>query len=246
MATPTMSGIIKQLPNIITLTNLILGCCAIILLLQGNVEKAALCTIGCFISDYLDGLSARLLKVQSPLGKQLDSLADVVSFGVVPGAALYLLLNLAFHQTPKSNGVYLPALPAFAFTAAAALRLGKFNLDYRQTHYFLGLSTPAATIFILGLTLSTINEQFHINHLTLQPSFLYAVTILLSVLLLTEIPMFGLKFNPNSRKDTGIMLGFLGSTLVLFTFLGTLSFCLIIILYVLFSIAFKNEIYRRN
>mgnify|MGYP003346038096 CR=1 FL=1 len=160
----------KQIPNIFTLFNLFFGCLAIVCTLQNGIairetmEGAQLIDvserfwlasvfIGCAaVVDFLDGFVARWLKATSELGKQLDSLADVVSFGVAPSMIMYQFLRLSF--ATQENGLEVSVIwltPAFLFAMAAAYRLGKFNLDPEQTYHFKGLPTPAAGLFIAGL-----------------------------------------------------------------------------------------------
>jgi CDP-diacylglycerol---serine O-phosphatidyltransferase len=238
----------SQLPNILTLSNLICGCCALVFLLHGDPETAAWFTLGSFICDYGDGMLARALCVQSPLGKELDSLADVVSFGVVPAAMIYHLLKMA---TCAPGGILgaLPyfsvchaALPAFGLAAFAAYRLAKFNIDTRQKQYFLGLSTPACTLFVLGLTLTALHNRFGLRDTIQTPALLYALIPLLSALMVSEIPMFGLKIKGKSLQDNTPNLLFLALFVALAFFLRELALSAIIALYIALSIAFRSKV----
>lgn len=231
---------INQIPNFITLGNLFSGCCALVFLQHQQVEQAGWCTASCFLCDYLDGSVARALKASSPLGKQLDSLADVVSFGVVPGAMMYYLMALALGN--EQAGVQVAALPAFVLSAFSAYRLGKFNLDPRQTHYFMGLSTPASTLFVLGLLLSVHFHHFGIEKFLLNMGVLYALTATLSVLLIAEIPMFGMKIG--NFKGVPLVLLLLSVPMVFF--FKELALTILVILYIFFSILFRHEVYRGN
>lgn len=236
---------IKHLPNFITLCNLFCGCCALLYVQQGALPVAAWFTAASFGFDYLDGMLARALKVHSDLGKQLDSLADVVSFGVVPGALLYHLLCLSFPDATHT-GVQIAALPAFVLSMFSALRLGKFNLDTRQTDYFIGLSTPANTLLVLGLALGVHFEIFEVQQWVLQPVLLYSLVALLSWLLVAEIPMFGMKIKKLDWRSNRIPLLLLVLSIPAFYFLHALALTAMVILYILFSIVFKHEIYRGN
>ena len=144
------------IPNIITLCNAFFGCLAVLSIFSGQTVWLPWILGICLLADFADGLAARLLKQSSPIGKELDSLADVISFGLVPGAIYYLLLCKSMGQeglefdNPNS---YLPAL-GFVMTVFSVLRLAKFNSDSRQTVHFICLNTPANTIFTLGLLLT--------------------------------------------------------------------------------------------
>lgn len=234
----------KHLPNALTLANLFCGCCALLYTLYWQPEIAALFTIGSFIFDYLDGMTARALRVSSPLGKELDSLADIVSFGVVPGAMLYRLLSgevsIATHSGNSLVDIY--ALPAFALSAFSALRLAKFNLDTRQANYFIGLSTPACTVFVLGLTLTAYHDLFGLKEMIENKWFLYGLTALLSWLLVSELPMFGMKIKRFDLKSNQANLAFLGLFVLLIFLLNELALSAIIVCYIVLSVIFKNKI----
>lgn len=220
----------RHIPNLFTLSNLFLGCCALLFVLDGQVQAAAWCTLGSFICDYLDGMLARALGVSSPLGKELDSLADVVSFGVVPGAMLYHLLSQSAYCSAGQSPC-LAALPAFVLSMFAAYRLGKFNLDTRQTTYFLGLSTPACTIFVMGITLGS--ETF----VWLKtPWLIYALIPLLSALMVGEIPMYGLKIKKFDLSNLSLPLGFMTLFFLLWAWFGPVALSAIIVLYILSSL----------
>ena len=234
----------KHLPNALTLANLFCGCCALLYTFYWQPEIAAFFTLGSFVFDYLDGMVARALKVSSPLGKELDSLADVVSFGVVPGAMLFQLLVGA----PSTSTVYgislvnLMALPAFVLSAFSALRLAKFNLDTRQANYFIGLSTPACTVFVLGLALTAHNNLFGLKELVENQWFLYALVGLLSWLLVSEIPMFGMKIKRFDWKSNRFNLAFLALFVVLIVLLKALALSAIIVCYIILSLVFRKNI----
>ncbi|AMJ64523.1 CDP-alcohol phosphatidyltransferase family protein [Hymenobacter sp. PAMC 26628] len=191
----------KHIPNALTCLNLLCGCLALTFVFTPGLHNLV---VGAYfvglaaVADFLDGLVARALRVSSPIGKDLDSLADMVSFGVVPGAILYMLLNTALASAaPLVGGLqYLP-LAAFILTIFSALRLAKFNNDTRQTNSFIGLPTPACTLVVASLPLilaAYSGAPTAIDKLILNPWALLALTVVLSGLLVAELPLFALKF----------------------------------------------------
>jgi CDP-diacylglycerol--serine O-phosphatidyltransferase len=234
----------KHLPNALTLANLFCGCCAILHILYWQPETAALFTAGSFLFDYLDGMVARALKVSSPLGKELDSLADVVSFGVVPGAMLYQILAIPAVELSGGDmlSVQWHALPAFILTAFSAFRLGKFNLDTRQTSYFLGLSTPACTVFVMGLTLSIAHNRFGGGAWLSAPWLIYSLIAVLSWLLVSEVPMYGMKIKRLDWKSNALIIVFLMLLIGLSILLRELALSAIIVCYILLSVIQKKKI----
>lgn len=230
----------RQLPNALTLANLFCGCCALLYTLYWQPETAAWFTVASFVFDYLDGMAARALKVSSPLGKELDSLADVVSFGVVPGAMIYQMLS---GSGVGETGVVTAALPAFVLSAFSGLRLGKFNLDTRQTHYFLGLRTPASTVLVLGLALSVHHDRFGLaGIISGNPWILYLLIAVLCTLLISEIPMFGMKIKRTDWKSNAVNVTFAALFVALFLLLKELALTAIIVLYILISVAFRKKV----
>ncbi len=211
---------------------------------------AAWFTLASFVFDYADGMAARALKIASPLGKELDSLADVISFGAVPAAMMYMMLSQALDPGSQPalspRGLNVEALPAFVLAMFAGLRLGKFNLDTRQAHYFIGLSTPACTIFVLGLALAVHNGLFQVDVWLLNPWLLFPLTALLCFLLISEIPMFGMKIKRFDWSSNALMLGFAIVFATLWFFLHELALSVIIVLYILTSIFLKNKVIASN
>lgn len=234
----------KQLPNLLTLGNLFCGCCALLYTLYWQPEVAALFTAASFVFDYLDGMAARAFKAASPLGKELDSMADMVSFGVVPGAMLYRLMSgepsISAAFGPSFVDVY--ALPAFVLSAFSGLRLAKFNLDTRQSGYFLGLSTPASTVFVLGITLAAHYDRFGLTQWLHNKWLLYGITAVLSVLLVSEIPMFGMKIRRFNLRDNLINIGFVLLFAALLLWFRELAFSIVIVFYILVSIALRQRV----
>jgi CDP-diacylglycerol--serine O-phosphatidyltransferase len=228
---------IKQyIPNTITLANVLCGCLAILSLFQG--EYTMVFWYG-FIAGWLDlgdGLAARVLNVKSDLGMQLDSLADMVTFGVLPGFVMYHLI--AENITTESE--YL-AYIGFVVTLSACLRLAIFNLDTRQTSNFVGIPTPANTAFIVGLLLI-----WHHESLGLQEYLTIPVLIILSLisafLLNSPFPMFSFKMKNTKWEGNEVRYLYLIITLGLIPFVGWAIFTLGFILYVLMSVLFRKKI----
>ena len=154
------------------------------------------------VVDFLDGFVARLLKVHSPLGKELDSLADMVSFGVVPGMILYQLLRMSYLREPSAFDTPVTAfLPALLVPCAAAYRLAKFNVDTRQTYGFIGVPTPPVALLIASLPLIFYYDQFGLAALVVNKWFLYALIVLTSFLMISNIPILSLKFKSFTIRD---------------------------------------------
>lgn len=225
----------QGIPNIVTLLNLFCGCAAVVSILNHQFVPAFYFLFVAGLADYGDGLLARSLGVNSPLGKELDSLADMVSFGVAPGAILYMLLNISF-DLPTDGGVQWLAAPGFILSLFACLRLAKFNIDTRQSENFLGLNTPAATIFVTGLMLIYEWDTLGLRSLILQPWLLYTTIIILSLLLVAEIPMISFKFKSFQWKGNEPRFIFLILSVILLVVFKELAFSLLILLYVLYSV----------
>ena len=177
-------GIVKHIPNAITSANLLSGAAGVILAIEGWPEAAFACMLLAAVFDFCDGLAARLLGAYSPVGKELDSLADVVSFGVLPAVMMVTSMD--------SEGWwrFLPLILA----AASALRLAKFNIDERQTTDFLGVPTPASAMVVGSLCcFISAGHDMTLYSLSLTPWFLPALALVMSLLVTSEIPMFGMK-----------------------------------------------------
>ncbi len=222
----------KIIPNTLTCCNLISGCIATSFALAGASEKAFLFIVIGAIFDFFDGMSARLLGVSSPIGKELDSLADDVTFGVAPASMVFTLISTV--EYPSALEFTRPVLPFIAFVIAAfsALRLAKFNLDERQTISFIGLPTPANALFWASLITGTGLEGRG-------PATLLLVIVLVFLscyLLVAEIPMFALKFKHWSWKGNEIKYIFLLTCIPLLIVLRLGSFAVIIAWYVILSV----------
>jgi CDP-diacylglycerol--serine O-phosphatidyltransferase len=220
----------KHIPNTITCCNLISGCIATYWALCGVWDTALLFIIIGAVFDFFDGMSARLLGVSSPIGKELDSLADDITFGFAPSAIIFDFL--------KSGMEYLPwhylAYAAFIMAAFSALRLAKFNLDERQTMGFIGLPTPANALFWGALLVGAGDWLASSPYLY----YLVFVGMLISCyLLIAEIPMFALKFKHWGWKGNEIKYIFLLTCIPLLAFLGISGLAAIIAWYIILSIA---------
>ena len=232
---------IKQnIPNFITILNLTAGCLSIISVFNNNIFEASLFIFAAAILDFLDGTFARILKAISPFGKQLDSLADLVSFGVAPGMIVYQLLNRSnFLIIPDNSAFQFSVFAAFLIPAFSAIRLAKFNLDVNQRDSFVGLPVPANAIFIASLPIIadlSLFDYVWINEIVFNTWFLIALCVISSYLLISKIPMFALKFKNLKWSGNQLRFVFLIICVVLLVIFQFLAIPMIIILYILFSV----------
>ncbi|MBQ2345437.1 MAG: CDP-diacylglycerol--serine O-phosphatidyltransferase [Prevotella sp.] len=224
-------GIKKHIPNTITCCNLVSGCIATTFAFAGSPKMAMFWIIMGAVFDFFDGMVARLLKVSSPIGKELDSLADDVTFGVAPSAIVFSELFTLQYPVLQGLQTYIPYC-AFLIAAFSALRLAKFNLDDRQTTSFIGLPTPANALFW---------GSFIIGGHTFIESFRWGVPLILIMiclscyLLVAEFPMFALKFKKWSWKGNEVKYIFILSCIPMLLFLGYSAFSAIIAWYVILS-----------
>ncbi|MBR0072362.1 MAG: CDP-diacylglycerol--serine O-phosphatidyltransferase [Bacteroidales bacterium] len=239
----------RLIPNLITLSNLTCGVIAIYCAVQGWLVIAALFVLLGAFFDFFDGMTARLLHVQSPMGKELDSLSDVVTFGVAPGFIAFSILD---DVVPG----YLWLLPfvALLIPAFSSYRLAKFNIDERQTSSFIGLPTPANALIWLSLgTMHSISKSSwmwsvagwpvydKISVVTENPWFLVVLILLLCVALVAELPLFSLKFHNLSWADNKVRFIFLISAVILIAIFGILAIPFVMILYIILSICFPPK-----
>lgn len=232
----------KHIPNFLTCMNLVSGCYGISYLTSHSLgSKGLLVACACIgiscLFDFFDGFAARLLKVSSDIGKELDSLADVVSFGVLPGFIMFYLIARPDYITPGSGFEVVGYLPyiAFLIPVFSALRLAKFNIDTRQTTSFIGVPTPANSIFIASLPLIRKFSSTYPGFIFDQ-YFLVCLTLVLCYLMVAEIPLFALKFKDFSWKQNKIKYIFLAISLLLILLLNFISIPIIIILYIILSL----------
>ena len=232
----------KYVPNLITLSNLLCGTVAIVFAVRGAIDWAALfVAIGIFL-DFFDGFFARLLHVKSEMGLQLDSLADMVTSGVVPGVVMFQLFNQSSYvvENPTTWAAYLPYI-GFLITLASAYRLANFNIDTRQTSGFIGLPTPANTMFILSLPLILQYQPTELFDSLLHNMWvLLGITLLSAYLLNAEIALFALKFSDYSFKNNALKYIFLALCIILLLSLKIIAIPLIILLYIILSLLPKR------
>ena len=224
----------KQLPNIVTLSNLTLGLMAVFygLIKDDLILCSYLIYIGILL-DFLDGKIARFLKVDSEYGKQLDSFADMVTFGIAPAVIIFQMIEE--HNNDLSYVAFL--IPVFS-----AIRLAKYNIDKNQGNYFIGLSTTANAFLFSSLPLIKKSHSHEIiNNLLSTVSFLIILTILFSLLLISNIETFSLKFKTSNSFEKKIKIGFISICFLFIVFLKYLSIPIIIFFYMLLSIIFKPK-----
>lgn len=241
----------KYIPNTITSLNLLSGCISIALAFEGYLLYAVYMIFFAALFDFFDGMSARLLNAYSAIGKELDSLADIVSFGVAPSFIVFHMMKVALYQT-----VHLPPLEDLVFNEIifllipfliaifSGIRLAKFNVDERQTDRFIGIPTPANALFFVSLYLVSIlvNEEY-INATLYNKYVLSVLSILFSTLLIAEFPMFSLKVKNLAWSGNKIRYIFVVLSIILFILLQTVAIPAIIFLYILLS-AINNWIYK--
>jgi len=223
----------KHIPNTITLLNLFCGCIALVFTSQSNFEMAFyFVCLGIFL-DFFDGFFARLFKVSGSLGLQLDSLADMVTCGVVPG---YVMYSLLLQSQGVSASSIIPFL-GFIITIGACYRLANFNIDTRQTDSFIGLPTPANALFILSLPLILhYSESLIVLEILTNQSVLVVIILLSAYMMNAEIPLFSLKIKDFNFKRNALQIVFLGLSVLLLVFFQYLGVALTIATYVLMSI----------
>ena len=235
----------KHIPNFLTSLNVLCGSVAVVFIMKGALTTGVILIILAAVFDFFDGMSARLLKAYSPIGKELDSLADMISFGLAPGLLMFKLLEISLFkadiipdlQSNLTPGQLLIMGSAFLIPIFSALRLAKFNVDERQTSSFIGLPTPANALFISSLAL--IQEHGSIpaidNFILCTPA-LIGITFLFSWLLIAEIPMFSLKFKNLSWKSNQVQYIFLICSILLISTLWLYGISAIILLFIGISV----------
>lgn len=226
------NSITRHIPNAITSCNLVSGCVAVAYSFAYDYEMAFLFIVIGAVFDFFDGMSARLLGVASPIGVELDSLADDVTFGVAPASMVFCMLRAADFPAPLSSVSSLVPYVAFVMAAFSALRLAKFNLDKRQTTSFIGLPTPANALFWASLIVGWGDS------LAASPYALLGVVALVLVccwLLVAEIPMFALKFKTWGWRGNEVKYIFLATCVPLLAWLGMSGFAVVIAWYVVLS-----------
>lgn len=236
----------KQIPNFITILNLLFGCLAITNAFEGDLYVSAIYLIFAAVCDFLDGFAARALKVSNPLGEQLDSLADMVAFGLTPGILLYKFTKNLHAENPVQILTDFPELfyLAFMIPIFSAIRLAKFNIDTRQTSSFIGLPTPANAVFFLFPIIiyhfpdlpKIIDVNFIVMPIFGNPLIMLGLGIVMSLLLIVEIPMCSLKFKNLKWKDNKQPFSFILTWFILAILTNINAMPAIIIIYIVFSI----------
>ena len=240
-----MKKVIAFIPNLLTLCNLLCGCAAVsVLFLRADFHAAFWLVISAAVFDFFDGFAARMLHVSSPIGKELDSLADMVSFGLVPAVVVYMLLVV---MGAAQYGVSWLGYAGFLIAAFSALRLAKFNIDERQTEEFRGLPTPACALFFVSLPMLFLPgngvEGLAAVALTAptgwgwlaHPAVLLALTVAFSALLVCDMPMFSLKFKTFGLEKNRLRYVFLSLSVILVIWLRMAAPAVIILLYIVIS-----------
>ena len=236
-----MNFIKNNLANAFTLGNLFSGCVGIVHLISGDYQTTAICIIISLVLDFFDGFLARAMNSSSNLGGQLDSLADMVSFGFLPGVAMMKMLE------PFGNQIFGIELPfeikyfGFLITLFSCLRLAIFNLDDDQKYYFKGLNTPSNTILIFGL-LYAFKETGAFSFLFENEIYLLILTVVSSWLLISPVKMIAMKFKTKQLKDNYPKLALLIGGIIILLIFKTVGIPLIIIYYILISLIFQKQL----
>ena len=224
-----MKKIIVHIPNAITCLNLLSGCFACLFAFKTDFETSALFICLAALFDFMDGFAARLLNASSPMGKELDSLADLISFGMAPGILIFSFTGqLITPEYPIFIQKYFPYL-AFLIPVFSGLRLAKFNIDTRQTTSFIGLPVPADALFWIGVCFWGLENGFNIY-------VLGCLILIFSYLLVSELPMFSLKFKDLSLRNNYIRYILLLGAIIFITLFGFGGFAAAIVLYIVLSV----------
>lgn len=239
-----------NVPNFFTLINLFFGCIGIIFCFDAQlIQYVPYTTVASLIMDFLDGFAARYFKQTTDIGKELDSLADMVSFGFLPGTILYQICKDGISYYATKSDVILMCAPLYVLSLFAALRLAKFNLDDRQTDNFRGLATPACTIFVVGLLAIHLENHFQLDYIVSNRWFLYFIALFLGILMMSDIQLFGFKMKGFVLKGNRTKLLFVFLSCLLLVLLKSAAWSLIILVYILLSIFrnyFPNDLFSRN
>jgi CDP-diacylglycerol---serine O-phosphatidyltransferase len=257
------NSLLRSIPNLFTLLNLFFGCCAILFALQTepiniiqgdtritvfNIPEriyiASVCIGIAGVIDFLDGFLARLFRATSDMGKQLDSLSDVVSFGVAPSIVIYQFLRIAYTREEDGLDVTIGWLiPAFIFACAGAWRLARFNIDQSQSFHFKGVPIPAAGLLVASFPLIAYYDYFDgaVNNILFNKWFLYGMIIVLSYLMISTLPMIALKFKDRGLKNNLPKIILLIIALLSAVLVKWLAVPVVFAAYILVSLTFKNQ-----
>lgn len=232
------NAIIRNIPNTITSCNLFCGCIASYWAFQGNYKLALSFIILGAVFDFFDGMTARLLHVSSPIGKELDSLADDVTFGLAPAAIVFSLFKEVHYPAFLAPIADIMPYAAFLIAVFSALRLAKFNLDERQTSSFIGMPTPANALFWGSLT---VGAHDFLTSTSFNAIYLLILVIIMSLLLVAELPMFSLKFKNLSWQQNKVSYIFLIVSIPLLIIFQLSGFAAVILWYIVLSVLTRKK-----
>lgn len=232
------NAIIRNIPNTITSCNLFCGCIASYWAFQGNYKLTLLFIILGAVFDFFDGMTARLLHVSSPIGKELDSLADDVTFGLAPAAIVFSLFKEVHYPAFLAPIADIMPYAAFLIAVFSALRLAKFNLDERQTSSFIGMPTPANALFWGSLT---VGAHDFLTSTSFNAIYLLILVIIMSLLLVAELPMFSLKFKNLSWQQNKVSYIFLIVSIPLLIIFQLSGFAAVILWYIVLSVLTRKK-----
>lgn len=232
------NAIVRNIPNTLTSCNLFSGCIAAYMAFHGNYKEALLFIVLGAMFDFFDGMTARLLHVSSPIGKELDSLADDITFGLVPAAIAFSLFKEVYYPDFLMPVAGIMPYTAFLIAVFSGLRLAKFNIDERQTSSFIGMPTPANALFWASLAVG--GHSFLISD-NFNAIYLFVLVVVMSLLLVAELPMFSLKFKDLSWGHNKVSYIFLIVSLPLLIIFQLSGIAAVIIWYILLSLATRKK-----
>lgn len=232
------NAIVRNIPNTLTSCNLFSGCIAAYMAFHGNYKEALLFIVLGAMFDFFDGMTARLLHVSSPIGKELDSLADDITFGLAPAAIAFSLFKEVYYPDFLMPVAGIMPYTAFLIAVFSGLRLAKFNIDERQTSSFIGMPTPANALFWASLAVG--GHSFLISD-NFNAIYLFVLVVVMSLLLVAELPMFSLKFKDLSWGHNKVSYIFLIVSLPLLIIFQLSGIAAVIIWYILLSLATRKK-----
>ena len=232
------NAIVRNIPNTLTSCNLFSGCIAAYMAFHGNYKEALLFIVLGAMFDFFDGMTARLLHVSSPIGKELDSLADDITFGLAPAAIAFSLFKEVYYPDFLMPVAGIMPYTAFLIAVFSGLRLAKFNIDERQTSSFIGMHTPANALFWASLAVG--GHSFLISD-NFNAIYLFVLVVVMSLLLVAELPMFSLKFKDLSWGHNKVSYIFLIVSLPLLIIFQLSGIAAVIIWYILLSLATRKK-----
>lgn len=232
------NAIVRNIPNTLTSCNLFSGCIAAYMAFHGNYKEALLFIVLGAMFDFFDGMTARLLHVSSPIGKELDSLADDITFGLAPAAIAFSLFKEVYYPDFLMPVAGIMPYTAFLIAVFSGLRLAKFNIDERQTSSFIGMPTPANALFWASLA---VGGHFFLISDNFNAIYLFVLVVVMSLLLVAELPMFSLKFKDLSWGHNKVSYIFLIVSLPLLIIFQLSGIAAVIIWYILLSLATRKK-----